>query len=98
MFRYDATITAHTPNGYYVAYDEWGNAEEVCLFNRHINSRIGSVFIEALASLLVSFSLSILLCKYGFCLLYFKGLVSWYKSQEDEHMDIPFVVLVDFPQ
>ncbi|XP_048335035.1 uncharacterized protein LOC107425340 isoform X2 [Ziziphus jujuba] len=26
---YDATITAHTPNGYYVAYDEWGNAEEV---------------------------------------------------------------------
>ncbi|KAG5625766.1 hypothetical protein H5410_010984 [Solanum commersonii] len=26
---YDATIHAHTPNGYYVCYDEWGNKEEV---------------------------------------------------------------------
>ncbi|XP_055816418.1 uncharacterized protein LOC129885949 [Solanum dulcamara] len=26
---YDATIHAHTPNGYYVYYDEWGNKEEV---------------------------------------------------------------------
>ncbi|KAL0387259.1 UNVERIFIED_CONTAM: Survival of motor neuron-related-splicing factor 30 [Sesamum radiatum] len=26
---YDATIEAHTPNGYYVSYDEWGNKEEV---------------------------------------------------------------------
>nr|XP_009762522.1 PREDICTED: survival of motor neuron-related-splicing factor 30 isoform X2 [Nicotiana sylvestris]XP_009762523.1 PREDICTED: survival of motor neuron-related-splicing factor 30 isoform X2 [Nicotiana sylvestris] len=26
---YDATIHAHTPNGYYVCYDDWGNKEEV---------------------------------------------------------------------
>ncbi|KAI4296142.1 hypothetical protein L6164_036125 [Bauhinia variegata] len=26
---YKATIEAHTPNGYYVSYDEWGNKEEV---------------------------------------------------------------------
>uniref|UniRef100_A0A5B6YUH0 Survival of motor neuron-related-splicing factor 30 n=1 Tax=Davidia involucrata TaxID=16924 RepID=A0A5B6YUH0_DAVIN len=26
---YDATIDAHTPNGYYVSYDGWGNKEEV---------------------------------------------------------------------
>ncbi|KAI6701773.1 hypothetical protein NL676_016097 [Syzygium grande] len=26
---YDATIEAHTPNGYYVSYDGWGNKEEV---------------------------------------------------------------------
>ncbi|CAI0378442.1 unnamed protein product [Linum tenue] len=26
---YDATVEAITPNGYYVAYDEWGNKEEV---------------------------------------------------------------------
>ncbi|KAM7470238.1 hypothetical protein LguiA_008421 [Lonicera macranthoides] len=26
---YDATIEAHTPNGYFVSYDEWGNKEEV---------------------------------------------------------------------
>ncbi|XP_023638733.1 survival of motor neuron-related-splicing factor 30 [Capsella rubella] len=26
---YDATIEAHTVNGYFVAYDEWGNKEEV---------------------------------------------------------------------
>ncbi|KAK4254488.1 hypothetical protein QN277_009866 [Acacia crassicarpa] len=26
---YDATVEAHTPNGYYVAYDGWGNREEV---------------------------------------------------------------------
>ncbi|KAF3439312.1 hypothetical protein FNV43_RR17589 [Rhamnella rubrinervis] len=26
---YDATIEAHTPNGYYVTYNEWGNKEEV---------------------------------------------------------------------
>ncbi|XP_010554328.1 PREDICTED: survival of motor neuron-related-splicing factor 30 [Tarenaya hassleriana] len=26
---YDATIEAHTLNGYYVTYDEWGNKEEV---------------------------------------------------------------------
>ncbi|KAL1553244.1 survival of motor neuron-related-splicing factor 30-like isoform X1 [Salvia divinorum] len=26
---YDATIEAHTPNGYYVTYDGWGNKEEV---------------------------------------------------------------------
>ncbi|XP_057797849.1 uncharacterized protein LOC131013937 isoform X1 [Salvia miltiorrhiza] len=26
---YDATIEAHTPNGYYVCYDGWGNKEEV---------------------------------------------------------------------
>ncbi|CAL9248901.1 unnamed protein product [Arabidopsis halleri] len=26
---YDATIEAHTANGYFVAYDEWGNKEEV---------------------------------------------------------------------
>lgn len=31
MFRYDATIEALTPNGYYVSYDEWGNKEEVYL-------------------------------------------------------------------
>jgi len=31
MFRYDATIEAHTVNGYFVAYDEWGNKEEVML-------------------------------------------------------------------
>lgn len=29
MFRYDATIEAHTINGYYVSYNEWGNKEEV---------------------------------------------------------------------
>ena len=29
MFRYDATIDSHTPNGYYVTYDGWGNKEEV---------------------------------------------------------------------
>ncbi|KAJ8767897.1 hypothetical protein K2173_020837 [Erythroxylum novogranatense] len=26
---YDATVEAHTPLGYYVTYDEWGNKEEV---------------------------------------------------------------------
>ncbi|PIA47033.1 hypothetical protein AQUCO_01400030v1 [Aquilegia coerulea] len=26
---YDATIESHTPNGYYVTYNEWGNREEV---------------------------------------------------------------------
>ncbi|EPS69245.1 hypothetical protein M569_05522, partial [Genlisea aurea] len=26
---YDATVEAHTPNGYYVCYDGWGNREEV---------------------------------------------------------------------
>ncbi|CAN8266745.1 unnamed protein product [Cochlearia groenlandica] len=26
---YDATVEAHTMNGYYVSYDEWGNKEEV---------------------------------------------------------------------
>ncbi|KAL8172288.1 hypothetical protein V2J09_024092 [Rumex salicifolius] len=26
---YDATVEAHTPNGYYVTYIEWGNKEEV---------------------------------------------------------------------
>lgn len=26
---YDATVDAHTPNGYYVSYDGWGNREEV---------------------------------------------------------------------
>jgi survival-of-motor-neuron-related-splicing factor 30 len=26
---YNATIEAHTPNGYFVSYDEWGNKEEV---------------------------------------------------------------------
>ncbi|XP_024007182.1 survival of motor neuron-related-splicing factor 30 isoform X2 [Eutrema salsugineum] len=26
---YDATVEAHTLNGYYVSYDEWGNKEEV---------------------------------------------------------------------
>lgn len=31
MFRYDATIEALTPNGYFVSYDEWGNKEEVRL-------------------------------------------------------------------
>lgn len=31
MFRYDATVEAHTLNGYYVSYDEWGNKEEVML-------------------------------------------------------------------
>lgn len=30
---YNATIHAHTPNGYYVCYDEWGNKEEVDLAN-----------------------------------------------------------------
>ena len=30
MFRYEATIEAHTPTGYYVYYDGWGNKEEVC--------------------------------------------------------------------
>lgn len=29
FFRYDATIHAHTPNGYYVCYEDWGNKEEV---------------------------------------------------------------------
>lgn len=29
MSRYDATIEAITPNGYYVTYDSWGNKEEV---------------------------------------------------------------------
>lgn len=29
--RYDATIEAYTPNGYYVSYDNWGNKEEVRL-------------------------------------------------------------------
>jgi len=28
--RYNATVEALTPNGYYVAYDGWGNSEEVC--------------------------------------------------------------------
>ncbi|WVY89075.1 hypothetical protein V8G54_037993 (chloroplast) [Vigna mungo] len=27
--RYNATIEAYTPNGYYVSYDNWGNKEEV---------------------------------------------------------------------
>ncbi|KAJ7946520.1 Survival of motor neuron-related-splicing factor 30 [Quillaja saponaria] len=26
---YDSTVEAHTPNGYYVAFDGWGNREEV---------------------------------------------------------------------
>ncbi|KAI9107349.1 hypothetical protein K1719_021737 [Acacia pycnantha] len=26
---YDATVDAHTPNGYYVSYEGWGNREEV---------------------------------------------------------------------
>lgn len=30
MSRYDATIEAHTLNGYYVSYEGWGNREEVC--------------------------------------------------------------------
>ncbi|PIA47038.1 hypothetical protein AQUCO_01400030v1 [Aquilegia coerulea] len=29
---YDATIESHTPNGYYVTYNEWGNREEVYSF------------------------------------------------------------------
>lgn len=29
LFRYDATIEAHTPIGYFVSYDNWGNNEEV---------------------------------------------------------------------
>jgi len=29
MFRYDATIEAYSPNGYFVSYDGWGNKEEV---------------------------------------------------------------------
>jgi hypothetical protein len=29
MSRYDATVEAYTPNGYYVSYDSWGNREEV---------------------------------------------------------------------
>lgn len=29
MFRYEAVIEEHTPNGYYVYYDGWGNKEEV---------------------------------------------------------------------
>ena len=31
MFRYEATVEAHTLNGYYVSYNEWGNKEEVML-------------------------------------------------------------------
>lgn len=31
MSRYDATVEAYTPNGYYVSYDNWGNKEEVRL-------------------------------------------------------------------
>ncbi|KAL5715507.1 hypothetical protein ACHQM5_017317 [Ranunculus cassubicifolius] len=31
---YEATIESHTPNGYFVTYNEWGNKEEVkfCIF------------------------------------------------------------------
>ena len=29
IFRYDATIEAITPNGYYVCFNGWGNKEEV---------------------------------------------------------------------
>ncbi|AQK51164.1 nucleic acid binding [Zea mays] len=49
---YNATVEALTPNGYYVAYDGWGNSEEVCSFFLKViyfsfKNRVG-IFIQQL--------------------------------------------------
>eukprot|EP00268_Persea_americana_P064000 TRINITY_DN8369_c0_g1_i1.p1 TRINITY_DN8369_c0_g1~~TRINITY_DN8369_c0_g1_i1.p1 ORF type:complete len:308 (-),score=99.95 TRINITY_DN8369_c0_g1_i1:373-1296(-) len=45
---YDATIEAHTPIGYYVAYDGWGNKEEVDPANvRPIEGAVVDALVEA---------------------------------------------------
>ncbi|XP_042493401.1 survival of motor neuron-related-splicing factor 30 [Macadamia integrifolia] len=45
---YDATIDAHTPNGYCVSYDEWGNKEEVDPGNvRPIQEGVVDALVEA---------------------------------------------------
>ncbi|KAG6553817.1 hypothetical protein Mapa_004734 [Marchantia paleacea] len=44
---YNATVEAITPNGYFVAYDEWGNKEEVDLGNVRVS---GSQEDENIAS------------------------------------------------
>lgn len=36
--RYDATIEALTPNGYLVAYNGWGNKEEVKFVFDHLKT------------------------------------------------------------
>ncbi|XP_057975879.1 uncharacterized protein LOC131163325 [Malania oleifera] len=45
---YDATIEAHSPNGYYVCYDGWGNKEEVDPSNvRSIQGGVVNALLEA---------------------------------------------------
>ncbi|KAF5205234.1 nucleic acid binding/RNA binding protein [Thalictrum thalictroides] len=45
---YDATIESHTPNGYYVTYNGWGNREEVDPGNvRAIEEEAVNTFLEA---------------------------------------------------
>ncbi|KAL3515771.1 hypothetical protein ACH5RR_022673 [Cinchona calisaya] len=45
---YEATIEAHTPNGYYVSYDGWGNKEEVDPDNvRPIHEETANALLEA---------------------------------------------------
>ncbi|XP_043698257.1 survival of motor neuron-related-splicing factor 30-like isoform X2 [Telopea speciosissima] len=45
---YDAMIDAHTPNGYYVSYDGWGNKEEVDPSNiRPIQEGVINALVEA---------------------------------------------------
>ncbi|XAR56250.1 hypothetical protein NMG60_11036656 [Bertholletia excelsa] len=45
---YDATVDAHTPNGYYVCFDGWGNKEEVDPDNvRPIQEGLVNALLEA---------------------------------------------------
>lgn len=45
---YDATIESHTPNGYFVSYDGWGNKEEVDPGNvRPIQEAVVDALLEA---------------------------------------------------
>ncbi|XP_057417597.1 uncharacterized protein LOC130711849 isoform X2 [Lotus japonicus] len=45
---YEATIEAHTPNGYYVRYENWGNREEVDPANiRLVQEGIVDALLEA---------------------------------------------------
>ncbi|KAJ4950932.1 hypothetical protein NE237_027764 [Protea cynaroides] len=44
---YDATIVAHSPNGYYVSYDEWGNKEEVDPGNIRVVEGVVNALAEA---------------------------------------------------
>lgn len=45
---YNATVEGFTPNGYYVAYDEWGNKEEVEPYNiRPIEEAAVNTMVEA---------------------------------------------------